>query len=104
MQAQSDANENSAPGLNATARWSVVAVTAMGGYRIRVQFADGITGEADLSRLIFSDDAGVFQHLRDPLVFAEPYVEHGAVTWPGGVDLAPEAMHHAIVAEGLWIP
>ena len=31
--------------------------------------------------------------LRDAKRFAKVYVEHGALSWPGGIDLAPEAIY-----------
>lgn len=37
-------------------------------------------GEVDLSRLILSNDAGVFARLRDVDVFNQVYVDGGAVT------------------------
>lgn len=51
-----------------------------------------------------SPDAGVFAALADPAVFAQVTVEHGAVTWPGEIDLAPDSMHAAIAATGEWMP
>ena len=48
--------------------------------------------------------AGVFAALRDPALFAQVRVEWGAVTWPGGLDLAPDAMHEAIRQSGEWVP
>jgi hypothetical protein len=30
-------------------------------------------------------------------------IEHGAVTWPGELDLAPDAMHDAIRQHGVWV-
>ena len=75
----------------------------MPGYRLLVQFADGTEGEADLSRLIGGDRAGVFASLRDEAVFNEVRVELGVVVWPDrGVDLAPDAMYDAIKARGRW--
>jgi len=41
--------------------------------------------------------------LRDPALFSAVYVDHGAVTWPGEIDLAPDAMHDEIRAKGIWI-
>ena len=49
-----------------------------------------------MSRLVMSDNAGIFVQLRDPVLFAQAYVEYGAVGWPGEVDLAPDAMYDAI--------
>jgi hypothetical protein len=36
---------------------------------------------------------GVFEPLRDPSRFAQAFVDHGAVAWPGDLDLAPDAMY-----------
>jgi hypothetical protein len=47
--------------------------------------------------------AGVFAALADPDVFAQGHVEFGAVTWPGEIDLAPDAMHDEIEKNGVWI-
>lgn len=51
---------------------------------------------------IRSPRAGVFTALADPDVFAQAYVELGAVTWPGELDLAPEAMYDEIKKNGVW--
>jgi len=70
---------------------------------IFVKFMDGTEGEVDLSRLISSPDAGVFAALRDPLVFNQANLEHGVVTWPGGLDLAPDTMYDEIKKNGRWV-
>jgi hypothetical protein len=77
-------------------------VEALSGFRLKVTFADGLTGTADLSRLVQSPQAGVFAALRDPSIFAQVRLEYGAVTWPGELDLAPDAMHAGILANGEW--
>jgi Protein of unknown function (DUF2442) len=69
-----------------------------------VTFLDGLTGIVDLSRLVHAPDAGVFAPLSDPARFAEVSLEYGAVTWPGGVDLAPDAMHLALQQSPVWTP
>jgi hypothetical protein len=38
-------------------------------------------------------EAGVFAALRDPSLFAQAALDYGAVSWPGELDLAPDAMH-----------
>ena len=43
-----------------------------------------------------SPTAGVFARLAEPSLFAQVFVEHGAVTWPGEIDLAPDAMYAEI--------
>ena len=85
-------------------RWRVASVEALPDYRLRVRFLDGLEGIVDMSRLIFSPDAGVFAALSDAALFAQIHLEHGAVTWPGEIDLAPDAMYLEIGSGGVWIP
>jgi hypothetical protein len=51
-----------------------------------------------------SDRSGVFAVLRDPALFAQVYIEWGAVSWPGEIDLATDAMYDELKEKGLWIP
>jgi hypothetical protein len=102
MRDESDAPEDSALELGDALPWRVVEVRALRGSRLAVRFADGTRGEVDLSRLIAGRHAGVFAALRDAALFAQVYVDHGAVTWPGDIDLAPDAMYDEISANGSW--
>jgi Protein of unknown function (DUF2442) len=81
----------------------VAEVHVVGDYRIQVRFNDGTVGIVDLSQLIRSDEAGVFAELREPHIFSAVAVDFGAVTWPGGIDLAPDAMYAALRSSGEWI-
>jgi hypothetical protein len=56
-----------------------------------------------MNAFVHQRDAGVFAVLADPKRFAEVFVDYGAVTWPGEIDLAPDAMHRAIQATGVWV-
>ena len=76
--------------------WRVHSVRVLSGYRLDVVFMDGTRGVADLSTLIHSEDAGVFASLRDPAFFSRAHVVYGAVTWPGEIDLAPDALYRQI--------
>jgi hypothetical protein len=80
----------------------VAEVTPLAGFRLHVRFNDGTDGHVDMSALIHSTRAGVFAQLADPARFAEAYVEYGAVTWPGELDLAPDAMYAEIKLHGEW--
>jgi len=82
--------------------WRVTAVEALPGFRLLVEFADGLKGMVDLSSLVHSPKAGVFAALADPLLFAQVQLDYGAVTWPGELDLAPDAMHAAIQEHNVW--
>jgi hypothetical protein len=77
-------------------------VSAEAGFRLRVRFVDGLEGVVDMSGLVHSPAAGVFTVLADEALFSQVFVEHGVVTWPGELDLAPDAMHSEIKAHGEW--
>jgi hypothetical protein len=82
----------------------VIEVLTSSDYRLSVRFVDGTAGEVDLSRLVLSNNAGVFAALRDPTLFAKAFVEYGAVVWTGEIDLAPDAMYDEIRKQGRWTP
>jgi hypothetical protein len=83
--------------------WRVEAVEALAGYRLKVRFRDGTEGVVDMSARVRSANAGVFAALADPARFAQVFVDYGVVTWPGEIDLAPDAMHRAIQTTGEWV-
>jgi hypothetical protein len=72
-------------------------------YKLWVKFVDDLEGIVDLSELVTSENAGVFSQLRDTVAFNQAYLDHGAVTWPGEIDLAPDAMHSEIKQHGTWV-
>ena len=88
-----------------TVPWRVTSVAALPDSRLRVTFVDGVTGEVDM-RLFLSDpriDGTVFEPLRDPAAFSQARVVLGAIQWPNGADIAPDAMYDAIRQRGLWV-
>ncbi len=91
------------PPIRPRAPWRVAAVEALPGWRLRVRHNDGVSGTVDLSALVHSPGAGVFATLRDEAVFGQVFLDLGAVTWPGEIDLAPDAMHDEIAAKGEWV-
>jgi hypothetical protein len=69
----------------------VVRVEPLPNYRLRIEFDDGVKGTIDLSGELVGE---VFEPLRDEAMFRQVAVdEYGAVCWPNGADLAPDAMH-----------
>ncbi|MEO6320294.1 MAG: DUF2442 domain-containing protein [Polaromonas sp.] len=78
----------------------VVAVTPMEGLTLQVEFADGIKG---CVKFLPSHLTGVFERLKEPGFFAQARVEQGAVTWPGELDLAPDAMYDVLKNQGEWV-
>jgi hypothetical protein len=107
MRSESNAYENSPIGLveeiAPRSPWRVTNVEALPEFRLRVAFADGSTGMVDMGGLLHSPKAGVFAALLDTSLFSQVTIEHGAVTWPGELDLAPDAMHDAICEHGVWV-
>ena len=67
---------------------------ARSGYRLFVEFADGVSGVVDLSGRLFGS---VFEPLRDPAFFQLATIdEFGAPCWPNGADLAPDALYRQL--------
>lgn len=97
-----DLNSEIAPQIIPSTPWRVKQVEALSGFRHRVAFADGLTGEVDLANLIHSPSAGVFASLAAPKLFEQVSIEYGAVTWPGELDLAPDAMYAKIKESSKW--
>jgi hypothetical protein len=72
-------------------------VTAGPGYTLHLLFEDGRSGKVDLSDKLFGP---VFEPLRDSLLFAQVGVdEYGAICWPNGADLAPDALYRIISSQ-----
>jgi hypothetical protein len=103
MRNQTVAKEDFALGITPSAPWRVVEVESLGNYRLKVKFIDNLVGIVDINRLVHSKAAGVFSALQDHGLFSQVFLEHGVVSWPGELDLAPDAMHAEIKKNGEWI-
>jgi len=72
----------------------VAKVEALDNYRLFIEFSDGVKGTVNLADRLFG---AVFQPLKDPAFFAQVGLdEFGAVCWPNGADLAPDALYRRI--------
>ena len=80
-----------------SAYWRVTEVRVVDDYAVWVRFKDGLEG---IVRFLPGFFRGVFSHLSDPAKFKQGTVAGGAVTWPGELDLAPDAMHGEIKQRG----
>jgi len=98
MQHQSGTEKDSAAELTRPLDWEVVSVRPLPGFQLDVQFANGTRGRFDASELIHGDSAGVFAALRDVSLFNRVFIEYGAITWPGELDLAPDAIYKDLKA------
>lgn len=70
----------------------VIEVEVIGEYRLRLAFEDGTVGDVAFDE---REWRGVFKPLADPAFFAQVRVdpECGTITWPNGVDMAPEPLY-----------
>ena len=72
----------------------VTQVKALSDWRLEVRFSDGTAGVVSIKDRLFGP---VFAPLKDPVLFAQASVdEYGAVCWPNGADLAPDALYQTI--------
>ncbi|MCM2357891.1 MAG: DUF2442 domain-containing protein [Geobacteraceae bacterium] len=106
MHPQADTEQNFSaqivPAIIPKAPWRISEVRPMPDYRIWVKFNDGTQGTVAMAGLIQSPSAGVFAVLRDESLFSQVALHYGAVTWPGELDIAPDAMYEAIRRDGEW--
>lgn len=75
----------------------IIEARALPRYRVWVRFADGVRGEVDLSHLV---GRGLFARWRRPGEFERLAVdpEAGTIVWPGGLDVAPDALHERLAS------
>lgn len=83
-----------------TVPYEITAVEHLGGYRLRLTFADGLVGDVDLADRLRMPRGPVLEPLRDVEYFAKVAVdpELGTVVWPNGADLAPEVLHEQVMS------
>lgn len=103
MRAKSITKENISVGIKCLAPWRLTKVKPLPDYTLEVTFVDELHGFVKMHDFILGSGAGVFAVLKDVKLFNQVYLEFGALTWPGEIDLAPDAMHHEIKQNGTWI-
>ena len=77
----------------------VTSVEPLEGYRLRVTFDDGVEGTVEVAKL--TGLTGVFESLRDPIVFKSVRVhcELGTVHWANGADLDPDVLYSNVTGK-----
>jgi hypothetical protein len=78
----------------------IINVNKLGGYRLELEFDNGRKGVVDLAS--YAARGGVFSRFADKSYFDAVTLnrELGVLTWPDGVDIAPETIYEAaMVAE-----
>lgn len=80
----------------------VKTVRALEDYRLHVQFTDGTEGTVSLRDRLFGP---MFAPLQDVALFQQAAVdEFGAICWPNGADLAPDALYHQLRSASVGSP
>lgn len=79
--------------------YDVMEVKPVEHLHLNVKFRDGLKGD-----VIFKESHlfGVFEALKNPMLFSMVNCEHGFVEWPGEIDLAPDAMYEEVKKNGVW--
>lgn len=92
------------PELRHTVPWRLTSVRVLENARLHVTFVDGTEGEVHMQDFLASPsvDGTGFEPLRDPTEFARARMVMGAVQWPNGAELAPDAMHDVLRERGVW--
>ena len=100
--AESDSAAGVIPPARSQAPWRVVSVSPQPGKSLVVRFVDGTTGRVDLADFLVNGavDGSLFEALRADAYFARAHVIDGAVRWPNGADLAPDAMYETVRERG----
>lgn len=72
-------------------------IRAQPGYRLRLEYADGVEGEVDLSDLV---GRGVFERLTDPDQFGAACVtESGDVAWGEDLELCADTLYMKLTGQ-----
>jgi hypothetical protein len=75
----------------------IISVKALPGYRLRLKFADGISGEVDVSYLA---GKGVFAKWDHPGEFEKVSIgSSGELVWGEDLDLCPDALYMKITGK-----
>ena len=80
--------------------WDVIEAIPKDYLILSVKFTDGLCGQVKFAP---SHLQGVFAPLKNPDFFNRVFINDGVVTWPGELDLAPDAMYDEIKQNGQWI-
>jgi hypothetical protein len=74
-----------------------IKITALPGHKIRVDYADGVSGIIDLSDSV---GRGVFAPLQDETFFKKVHVgDHGQIAWTDEIEICPDAAYLEITGK-----
>jgi hypothetical protein len=79
--------------------YDLVTANYVKDFQIRVEFADGSVGIANLKDII--NKGGIFSELQNPEKFKEFFIhkELNVLTWANDIDIAPETLYALAIEE-----
>ena len=102
MRKIANTEQNRTAGVTHHVPWRVSKAEVLPAFRLYVQFEDGTEGIVDMANFL-ARDCGVFKVLRNAEAFNAAHVDHGAVTWPDELDLAPDRMHDELQESDVYV-
>ncbi len=79
----------------------IIKIKYLGGYKLELTFDNGKTGTVDLKH--YTKKKGLFRKLANINFFRKLYIdkELGVLSWPNGLDIAPETIYSEATGEPL---
>ena len=78
--------------------YRIVAIEPRANFRLFVRFEDGVEGEADLSDIAGRGVFARWTNRPDEFMSVEVDPRSGAPSWPGDLDVAPDALYEELAA------
>jgi Protein of unknown function (DUF2442) len=78
----------------------ILKVEKLGGFRLRLHFSDGTSGERNFADIV-AEGGPMVEPLKDEVFFARVFVKLGTLTWPNHFDLDSIALHQEMKGAGL---
>jgi hypothetical protein len=69
------------------------------GYKIYIEFSDGLSGIVDFNEKITTDHREIIRELVDKNKFNKIKVDRHTLCWENGVDFAPEYLYDQIIIQ-----
>jgi len=75
----------------------VVNAEWVGGYKVFVEFCDGVAGTIDFSEKLDRDHRQIVRDLLNIDIFKTVKVDYDTLCWDNGVDFAPEYIYEMVM-------